>query len=505
MRLRRAVQWSALLVLLVLPMLSRGSALYQAYGAGARHVESLASPWERFLYDAFSTLFGGLDDPAGVAAQFQGGYWSITLFGVTFNDPLAALGHMAASSAVHWPLIAGALVSVALAMVAGRAFCGWICPVNTILELNDALRGWLERRVVHVRLARWLPDPRLRILVLAGGLAVSAAAGFNAFALILPYAGLARDWHLAVYGVGVGVGFFFMVVLLAVELLAAPRLWCRSLCPTGLVLGWLGSWRVVGIARKAGTACLSGCRLCLTTCRFGVAPRDEIDTDRCMLCNACVAHCPSAVLEIGVSRPSWAARGRRGIAVLAAVGLTALMASLSSDAAAHHIKGMPHYGYLENYPQTPTYERRVSAPPFEMTVVAYLLEGYDRSRSDTPDDAMIYVSLSEQATRKPYRGRLTVTLRPVGGGVSIRRTFRAPLEEIVYRMRARLTAAAYDVVVRVPGSPPVVAIARLKLNRGQNWWLIASLAVAVFVVVWIGVVMRRRRRRSLALRHGSGV
>ena len=42
---RRSVQISALALLLLLPMLSRAGALYQAYGKGAAHVRDLAGPW----------------------------------------------------------------------------------------------------------------------------------------------------------------------------------------------------------------------------------------------------------------------------------------------------------------------------------------------------------------------------------------------------------------------------------------------------------------------------
>ena len=83
MRFRHAVQLAALAIMLALPMLSRGGALHEAFGAGARNLDSLATPWERFLIIAFSTVFGWLDDPVGATALFQGGYWSITLFGIT--------------------------------------------------------------------------------------------------------------------------------------------------------------------------------------------------------------------------------------------------------------------------------------------------------------------------------------------------------------------------------------------------------------------------------------
>ena len=498
MRLRPVVQLAALAVMLALPMLSRGGALHEAFGAGAQHLDALATPWERFLILAFSTTFGWLDDAIGAAALFQGSYWSITLFGVTFNDPLAALGHAVAGGSIHWPLIAGALISVGLAVVAGRAFCGWICPVNTILELNDRLRRWLERRIVRMRLPQWLPTPNARWLVLAAGLVISAVAGFNVFAFILPYVGLARDWHQAVYGAGVGVGVFFVMVLIAVELLAAPRLWCRSLCPTGLILGWLGKAKVVDITRKPEGECLTGCSLCLTTCRFGVAPRDQLDTDKCMLCNACVTSCPADVLAIGPVRPTRKKWPRRAVATIAVAVLGVV---LSQTAFAHHVKGMPHYGYLENYPQTPTYEKHIAAPPYEIVVVVYRLEGLDRDRSDTPDDAMIYLSLTEASSRKAYRGRLRVTLRPVGGGAAISRSFKAPLEEKVYRMRAALPADEYELTVRVQGAPDIVAVARLSFGGGINGWLIAIGAIGVMALGGIGAAVAVRRRRMATHRH----
>ena len=435
----------------------------------------------------------------GAAAMFQGGYWSITLFGVTFNDPLATLGHAVANGSIHWPLIAGALISVGLAVIAGRAFCGWICPVNTILEANDRLRHWLEKRIVRMRLPQWLPGLRPRWVVLAAGVVISATAGFNVFAFILPYAGLARDWHQAVYGAGIGVGVFFVMVLIAVELLAAPRLWCRSLCPTGLILGWLGKAKAVDITRKPEGACLSGCSLCLTTCRFGVAPRDQLNTDQCMLCNACVASCPADVLAIRPVRP---ARRRWPHAAAAAIAVIVLGAVLSQTALAHHVKGMPHYGYLENYPQTPTYEKHIIAPPYEIVVVVYGLEGLDRDKSNTPDDAMVYLSLTETASRKAYRGRLEVTLRPVGGDKIISRKFRAPLEEKVYRLRAVLVADEYDLTVRIPGDPDIVAVARLSLSGGTNWWLIAIGAVGALAVGGIGTAVGVRRSRLTASRRG---
>ena len=214
MRMSRfAIQAAALATLLLLPLLSRGSALYQAYGKGATHINELATPWDAFLFHAFSQVAGWFQDPVAIADQFQGGFWSITLFGVTFTDPLALAGHLLASGGIHWPLIVGIAAPVVLAILAGRVFCGWISPVNTLLELNGRLRDWIERRVALQRLPRFVLPGWSRWAVLLGTVGLAGTAGYNAFAFVLPYAGIARDWHFVVYGTGVGFGLLFIVVL----------------------------------------------------------------------------------------------------------------------------------------------------------------------------------------------------------------------------------------------------------------------------------------------------
>ena len=510
--LRRICQFSALAVLLALPVISRGGALYDAFGPGASHVRDLATPWEYALYVAFSWTFGVFADPVAAGDLFQGGYWSITLFGYTINDPLAVLGHAAATLSVHWPLLAGALIPIVAAAFAGRLFCGWACPINTLLELNMALRRWIERRLVRLHLPRMMLSTRAGYLVLAGGLLVSMAGAFNVFPLILPYVTLAREWHLGVYGIGFGFGVVFLVVLMAVELVLAPRLWCRSLCPTGLVLGLIGRLRPLGILRLPERSCATNCSLCIAVCPVGVNPRDGVATEQCMMCNECVARCPVQILEIGVAAPR--RRRRLGGAAGAALMLMLTLMFGATAAEAHHISGLPHYGYLENYPQTPTEEVQVSAPPYRVTVVAYALEGLDSASSETPDDVMVYVSIRDVTAGKAYSGRIDVGFRPVGGPLggsggdgTVTRAFTAPMEETVYRMRIALPAPVYDVVIRMGGEGGTRATLRLPLRSGPSLaGLAATLAVIAAAALAIAFLfMRRRARMARGAVHDAAV
>lgn len=495
--LRRLSQWSAIALLLALPMLSMGSSLYESFGAGASHVAQLTNGWERVLYHSFAVLFGGFDDPAAVADLFQGGFWSITLFGFTISDPLALLGHWAATADLDWRLVAGAAAPLALAAVAGRFFCGWVCPVNTLLELNGKLRTWLERWVALPHLSQEVVPPKLRWAILAGGLAISAIVGFNLFAFILPYAGLARDLHFAVFGGAVGFGVFFMLLLVVVELLLFPRLWCRSLCPTGLVLQTVGGWRALRIRRKPDSTCLNGCHACITACPVAVNPRDEIASERCLACNVCVERCPVDVLALGMplkTPPRFSARGL-GTALV----MVFLVLFPNTDATAHHVKGLPHYGYLENYPQTPTREFSIPAAPFDVTVVVYTLEGLNKDRSSIRDDATVFVSVTDTRTSKAYVGEIDITFRPTDGGAQIHHTFAEPLEETVYRMRTRLSASAYNVRVHIGGPEGFAAEARLSLTDGIDPWIIASVAIVILLIVGLVAQAIRRRRSSSAM------
>ncbi len=495
--MRRLCQWGAIAIILLLPLISRGGALYQAFGPGATHVKSLATPWEYFLYKSYAFSFGRFDDPVALSDQFNGGYWSITLFGVTISDPLALLGHALAGLTIHWPLLVGALMPIIIAVLMGRVFCGWICPVNTILELNAKFRRWLERKLIHIRLPTALAPLQSRYLVLLAGIIISTIAGVGIFGFILPYVGLVRDWHLVVYGGAFGFGVLFMVVLMAIELVAAPRLWCRSLCPTGLVLGLLGRKRLFGIKPHPSRDCLQGCHLCAKVCPVGVDPINQLKTEECMMCNACVTQCPSDVITLGLTTGQ-AKRHSHSVTALSIAFALVFLAGSSFEAKSHHIKGLPHYGYLENYPQTPTFELQATIAPYDIIVVTYLLEGLDKSLAATPDDAMSYVTITNKETRKPYTGRLEIEFQPKNGSSATTRFFLEPLEETVYRSRVTLSANSYDMTLRILDEPQRQVTIHLDLSPGSNWWLIASALAAIgalSTVILLGVNRRHRPAR----------
>ena len=86
--------------------------------------------------------------------------WSAQIAGVSLTDPLAGAEAISSSRSFYGPLMISLLIPIIITVLLGRVFCGWICPMNTLLEMVDKLRPWLslaEIRERDLRFSRALP------------------------------------------------------------------------------------------------------------------------------------------------------------------------------------------------------------------------------------------------------------------------------------------------------------------------------------------------------------
>jgi polyferredoxin len=279
-------------------------------------------------------------------------------------DPLAAFVTML-SGRIWLPGLSLAVVTLVVTVVAGRTWCGWICPLGTIL-------GGLKFRGARRQAGR-LP-PRLRLTKYALLVVVVVMAIFGVMTLMIfdPIGLLTRtastvfiprlDYVVtgvesAMMRVGalqgtvnlleahlrgpvlpvvqphysqavlLGLLFAFLIALNAL----ADRFWCRYLCPLGALLGLLAK---VSLLRPVVGAGCDSCGRCAAPCRLGaietVATPGERTTQlassECTVCLDCLVACPSDPgMSFGLSlRPDpWRAYdpGRRDFLVAAAAGI----------------------------------------------------------------------------------------------------------------------------------------------------------------------------------------
>ena len=283
-------------------------------------------------------------------------------------DPLLILANLLASRV----FLAGsslALIIVLLTVVFGRAWCGWLCPLGTILDLFP-LNRWRKGRAAPAEGWRRVKYDLVIVILVAALLGNLTLLFFDPLALLLrtlsvslwpaldrivtflenalgnvpflsdPLAaldGFIRPAVLPVQPVFYRDGFLYAGVFLGVILLnlLAARFWCRYLCPLG---GGLGLLSKLAIFRRKVSAECKGCTLCTDICPTGTinpAKAYASDPAECTMCLNCLEACPRGlnnfVPVFGLEKRTEYDPGRRE-ALLAISASVASVALLKSDA-----------------------------------------------------------------------------------------------------------------------------------------------------------------------------
>lgn len=206
------------------------------------------------------------------------------------------------------------LGAVATALLARKAFCGWVCPVGTISRALEWLGSKLLWRRGFPRVPRWLDLPLsgLKYVLLAFfvwtvffRMPVDAVEGF----MRAPYNVSADAQMLAFFGGLGGTAAAVLGVLVALSLVV-KNAWCRWLCPYGGLLGLASLLSPLHVRRDPDTC--NDCRACTRACpvEIPVHVRLRVLSTECTGCMSCVAAC-TVPDTLGVTRrgaralPAW--------------------------------------------------------------------------------------------------------------------------------------------------------------------------------------------------------
>lgn len=220
---------------------------------------------------------------------------------IPLGDPLAFLERLLAGIIPTATVLLGtAIITILYGLIGSRTFCGWICPMNFVVESAAWLRGKLGLPADHIRLPR-----AARYAVLAGTLAASFATGTAAFESVSPQAVIWRD---LVYGTGLSALSAALAVF-ALELGLMRDSWCGHLCPLGAfwsLAGRVSPKPVVSITFEDDRC--TRCADCLRVCpekqiiRFkDMAQSGRIPSGDCLNCGRCIEVCPEDALQFRIA------------------------------------------------------------------------------------------------------------------------------------------------------------------------------------------------------------
>jgi len=185
---------------------------------------------ESWLYHFLDWFYSFFDDPVIAATSNNGSLWAYTIFGIPISDPLGLLSEIISS--VHFPIkyFIGGLIPYILAIIFGRFFCSWLCPMVVINAFCEKLRKLLL--FFHVPLLNLKIPVQTRAFVFFGGLALSYGFGMWTWHFILPYISFTHEIFSLIIFHSFTVGAYFLLTIVLFEIAVVPGQYCKSVCPT---------------------------------------------------------------------------------------------------------------------------------------------------------------------------------------------------------------------------------------------------------------------------------
>ncbi len=144
-------------------------------------------------------------------------------------------------------------------IIAGRIYCGWLCPFGALLELLDGIkiRKWkLSEKIDNrLRLTKYM-----LLIILVPVVLLSRRADYATF-----------EPYLTIFSMHGNILMWALLILTVVINLKVRRFWCRYLCPVAAMLGMF--------SRRAGGYHST------PLCPMGNPPEPHIS--ECIRCNIC--------------------------------------------------------------------------------------------------------------------------------------------------------------------------------------------------------------------------
>lgn len=177
--------------------------------------------------------------------------------------------------------------SLLCALIFGRLWCGYVCPLGFYQEILSLFRKKLHLPAIRIpqKVKPFLRPAKYIILIYF--LLGMAFFNFHPVMYIRPDLAVSDSalalWEISVFGIVTGVCFF------------NERFFCKY-CPLGTLRGFANKISF-GRIKKKGSAC-THCRACLESCPMDIKEiyeergKTDVTHSDCIYCMKCIEACP---------------------------------------------------------------------------------------------------------------------------------------------------------------------------------------------------------------------
>jgi ferredoxin-type protein NapH len=190
------------------------------------------------------------------------------------------------------------------ALVFGRAWCGWLCPVGEVQELTFPINNQRvnSRKMDWIKWAIWIPWLGLILWMLI------SAGGYHTVDLGLDTVGgisVAGSPDRPIY-IPYIIYYFVLLLMVLPGVILGRRASCHSIC-------WMAPFMILGrklrntlawssLRLQADADACTNCKTCTTQCPMsldvnGMVQKEAMENAECILCGTCVDGCPAKAIR----------------------------------------------------------------------------------------------------------------------------------------------------------------------------------------------------------------
>lgn len=299
--IRRTIQVTGIIFIIVVPFLSLYGVLVENY-----RLSMVDGEWWQRFFDKIDTIVRYFSEDTAKAARTVKGslFWSVTIKDFNISDPLAFVGLIFGSRGFYLTLFFSILPLIIITALLGRVYCGWLCPMNLIFELNGKIRKILRKAGLNPFNIGFARLNKYALLIV--GAILTLALSVQVFSFIYPPILFNRELIHLIYFGSVGTGAVMLVLIFLFEISLSQRAWCRYFCPGGALWSLIGAKRLVNITIDREIC--DDCGKCNLACEFGLDPMRGSMGMECDNCGKCISKCKPDALKYSIVFP-WQKHG----------------------------------------------------------------------------------------------------------------------------------------------------------------------------------------------------